>query len=269
MRKLIITVVVLAGLFVAADYGSAAFAEYQISTRMRQELKLTEDPAVRVYGFPFLWQEAVGDYRNIEVESSGLTVGQLHNVQVHANLFHVRTRLSQLAAGDSTSVRVDKVVGKVRIRATDVGRLIGINDLRIEQASEPGTPDELVEPAVTTTRRPVEPDPTVAQIKLIGTTDVIGKATKVTIYGAVSLINGHVVVSPRKLELTTDSGGVISLPEPVQRAVMAAFAVKLDPGQLPLTVAPRAISVETGTLVVEGEATDIVLSGSGVTQPTR
>lgn len=269
MRKLVITLVVLSGLFIAADYGSAAFAEYQISTRMRQELKLTEDPAVRVYGFPFLWQEASGVYHNIEVESTALTVGQLHNVEVHANLFDVRTRLSELATGASGSVRVDKVVGKVRIRATDVGRLVGMNDLRIEPAAEPGTPDELVEPVVTTTPAPVERDRAVAQIKLIATTDVLGKATRVTVFGAVSLINGQVVVSPRKLELRTASDEVISLPEPVQRAVMAAFAMKLDPGQLPLTVAPTAISVETGTLVVEGEATDIVISGNGVTQSNR
>jgi hypothetical protein len=256
VKKLIITVLVLSGLFVAADYGAAAFAEYQISTRMRAELRLIDDPAVRIYGFPFLYQEAIGDYHNIEVKSTGLTVGQLHNVEIHANLFDVRTRLSKLATGESTAVRVDKVVGKVKIRAT----------------AEPNKPDELVEPAqrpVTTTTKAAEKDRTVAQIKLVGTTDVAGTATEVRVFGTVSLINGQVVVSPRKLELKPDGMDTISLPEPVQRSVMAAFAMKLDPGQLPLTVAPTAISVESGTLVVEGEATDIVISGNGVTQPSR
>jgi hypothetical protein len=52
MRRLIIILLVLVGLAVAADFGSAALAESAVSRQMRGQLGLVDDPSVRINGSP-------------------------------------------------------------------------------------------------------------------------------------------------------------------------------------------------------------------------
>ncbi|HEX9334606.1 MAG TPA: DUF2993 domain-containing protein, partial [Pseudonocardiaceae bacterium] len=132
----IVVVVVLVGLLVGADYGLAAAAEYQVSKKMRSELNLADDPSVDIHGFPFITQAIAGDYHDITVNATGVPAkNTLRDLEVDADLHDVRVRLSDLLSGNVSQVRVDEVDGQVKVKASDIGRLLNIPDLTINPIS--------------------------------------------------------------------------------------------------------------------------------------
>ncbi|MFH8609084.1 DUF2993 domain-containing protein [Streptomyces sp. NPDC018029] len=67
VRILLIVVVVLGGLFVAADRLAVNFAENEAAEKMRTSEGLSETPDVSIKGFPFLTQVVGGELDDVEV----------------------------------------------------------------------------------------------------------------------------------------------------------------------------------------------------------
>ncbi|MEV7190668.1 DUF2993 domain-containing protein [Streptomyces sp. NPDC093510] len=67
VRILLIVVVILGGLFVAADRLAVNFAESEAADRMRTSEGLSETPDVSIKGFPFLTQVMGGELDDVEV----------------------------------------------------------------------------------------------------------------------------------------------------------------------------------------------------------
>jgi hypothetical protein len=249
VKKAAIILLVLVGLLVVVDYSAAAAAEYQVSKRLRGHLELPDDPAVRISGFPFLTQAIAGDYRNVEITADRVTVARLRNVGIEATLKHVRVPLPDLLSGSAETVHVDEVVGRARIQVAELGKLINVEDLRIEPV-----PDE----DQTTTMQ--TPDGGTGTIRLTGTADVAGRRVEVGIIGSLDLIDGQIQVTAREIEVA----GIPELPDSLRVNLLRGFSARLDPGALPFTVTPTALRVENDTLVVEGTARNIELNASGV-----
>lgn len=254
MKKAAIVLLVLIGLLVAIDFGTAAAAEYQVSKRLRGHLGLPEDPAVRINGFPFLTQAIAGDYRNVEVTADRVTVARLRNIGVEATLKHVRVPLSELLSGSPDSVHVDEVVGRARIQVTELGKMIDVEDLRIEPVAD--------DDGVTTTPPSTDGSGT-GTVKLIGTTEVNGQRTEVAIIGSLELVGGQIQVTAHDVELGGNAASDV-LPPALKQQLLRGFTARLDPGALPFTVTPTAIRLENDTLVVEGTARNIELTSAGV-----
>lgn len=261
MRKVVITLVVLVGLLVATDFGAAAAAEYQVSKQLRDELSLTADPPVRIRGIPFLTQAVAGHYGEIEVGAIGLDVGPLTDVTVEATLYDVDAPLSELMSGSLDSVHADEVDGRARIHDTDLGRAIGIDDLRLHHAS-----DEEVEEALGSGTVSESDDDARAAVRMVATTDLVGQRTEVIVIALLELSDGVVEVTPTDVRLATDEVGEVSLPKAIREPILSAFATQVDPGGLPFTVTPTAVYAEMGSLVVEGTAQDVSFrqAGTGV-----
>jgi LmeA-like phospholipid-binding len=244
VKKLAIVLVVLVGLLVAIDFGAAAAAEYQVSKRLRGHLNLPDDPAVQINGFPFLTQAFSGDYRDVDVAADRVTVARLRDIDVEATLHHVRVPFSDLVSGKANNVKVDEVVGRVRIQVTELRKLIDVPDLTVDQV---GPHD---------TNAAGDPLPKDA-IKLNGTVAVLGQQFKVTVIGTVELAGGQVQVTP----LTVKADGQ-TLPAAAEQNLLRLFTVRIDPGSLPFSVTPTAVHADNGTLVVEGTARDVVLNAA-------
>lgn len=248
MKKAAIALLVLLVLLVVADFGTAAAAEYQVSKRLRGHLELPDEPAVKINGFPFLTQAFAGDYRDVDVAADRVTVAKLRNIGVEATLRHVRVPLSELLSGSADSVHVDEVVGRARIQVSELGNVINVEDLRIEQVSEQA------QPAAQTSSSGTGP------VRLIGTTEVLGQRPEVTILGSVDLVDGFIQVTANDIEVN----GQQALPSIVRQGLLRGFTARLDPGALPFEITPTSIRVENDTLVVEGTARDLELSPAGV-----
>jgi len=249
VKKAAIVLLVLVGLLVAIDFGTAAAAEYQVSKRLRGHLALPDDPAVRINGFPFLTQAIAGDYRDVDVSADRVTVAKLRNIGVEATLHHARVPLSDLLSGSADTIKVDEVVGRARIQVSELGEVINVEDLRIEPVSD----DQQ------TTTPPPDSGGT-GPIKLVGTTEVLGQRTEVGIIGSLDLVDGQIQVTANDIEI---NGGP-ALPAFVRQGLLRGFTARLDPGALPFNIVPTAIRTENDTLVVEGIAKDVVLDANTV-----
>lgn len=272
MRKLLIAVLVLVGLGVAADYGAAAAAEYQMAKQIREELRLAADPSVRINGFPFLTQALLGHYSDIDMRAAGLSVGPLHDVAVEATLYDVDAPLSEVRSGDLSSVRADEVDGRVRIKDKDLGRAIGIEDLRIQPAS-----DEEVEqllpagsvPAAASDEQADRDERDKSQlsdreaVRLVATTDLAGERTEIIGIGLLEITGSLLRITTVDVRLARDDVGEVNLPRQIRQMLLQALSTDVEPGGLPFTVTPTRVWVETGSLVMEGTVQDVSMSQAG------
>ena len=101
MRKFLITLVALAVLLVAADFGARAYAEYRAASAIQTELGLAQSPDVSIEGFPFLWHAVQGSYPQVII-SAGNVSGQLPGTQARVTLTTVAMPLRDAAAGDTS-----------------------------------------------------------------------------------------------------------------------------------------------------------------------
>ncbi len=258
MRAAVVTLVVLAGLAVAVDFGAAAAVEHEMSEQLRSELELTADPSVRINGFPFLTQAVSGTYAEIDMQASGLAIGPLTDVGVEATLYDVTAPLPEVSAGRLGSARAAAVEGRVRIRDTDLGRAIGIEDLRLQPASDEEVDESLGSAAVSESD-----DDGRAAVRMVATTDVRGQRVEVIVIGLLELAGDVIRVTPADVRFARDGGGEESLPALLREPLLAVLTTEIDPGGLPFTVTPTAVSVATGSLLVEGTARDVSLGQAG------
>jgi hypothetical protein len=260
VRKLIIAVLVLVALAVAADFGCAAAAEYTVAQQMRQQLHLASEPSVRINGFPFLTQAVAGQYTSIDIQASGVSADPLHDLDVEATLHDVEAPLAEVISGDLHSVRAANVDGRIRIKDTDLGRAIGIEDLRIQQPSDQQI-KELFPPGTPTSG---SPRGNRAPIKMVATTDLAGQHTEVVAFGVIELTRGSVRITASDVQLGRDGAGTVGLPRPIRQTLLNALSTNIKAGDLPFAVTPTRLWVETGSIVVEGTATNVSLRQAGV-----
>ncbi|MEU0696049.1 DUF2993 domain-containing protein [Streptomyces niveus] len=73
LRILLIFVVILGGLFVAADRAAVYFAETEAASKIKSSQGLGSEPDVSIKGFPFLTQVANSKLDEIEISIGGIT----------------------------------------------------------------------------------------------------------------------------------------------------------------------------------------------------
>lgn len=280
MKKLVITLVLVLGVFVAADFGLAAVAEYQVSQKMRSEMRLRDNPSVRINGFPFLGQAVTGDFRDVELQARGVKVGPLNEIGIEANMRHARISPSDVLSGTADRLTVDELDGRIRLKASDIGRFIRVTDLTVRPAPDDALTDDeegetgsgsggdsgssggdggdtQLDPGTTVDR-------TKDIVQLNGSVNIAGEDTEVQVIAVLSLLNGQLKIQPRELEIVTGSFGEIALPDVLEQSVLQQFTTTLDPGMLPFKVIPTAVRVEPGSLVVEGTAKNVTIGRHGL-----
>lgn len=279
-RRLIITLVVVVGLLVAADFGAAAVFEYQVSKRAREQFDLTDDPAVKVQGFSFLAQAISGEYDHVSIDAKGVPVKDtLRDLEVHVDLTGVQAPLGDLVSGSLKEVKIRQVEGEVRVKASDVNRAIlenenplisSITNLTIDPVSEADAqsdPDDRTdeqEAAAERAEELEEDDDTKAGAKICASGNIGGEETDFCTYGLIQLVDGaEAKFTPSRLEVRNSVLGSGELPAQFEAGILQMLTVTLDPGELPFTVTPTAVNVDPGVLSVQGKAFDVVLNGSG------
>lgn len=278
VRRLVITLGVLLGLLVVADFGAAAIFEYQVSKRARDQFDLADDPSVMVGGFSFLAQAVSGEYSHVTIDAKGVPVQDtLRDLEVHVDLRGVQAPLGDLLSGSLKEVKVREVEGQVRVKASDVNRAIAeqenpvvraITNLTIDPVSEqdvatdPDTRSD-AEQAAAERAADLEVEDTHAGARICATADLAGEETELCAYGIISLVeDAKMTFTPNRIELRNSVLGTGELPQLLDADVKKQLTFTLDPGELPFTVTPTAVTVESGVLSVKGTASDVVLSGN-------
>ena len=262
MRRLIIGLIVLVGLFLAADYGSAALAESAVSRQMREQMGLADDPSVRINGFPFLTQALSGRYSTVDIEATRIKLGELRELGVRAQLREVSAPLPMLLGSGPKTLTVRQAEGTVRVPAADVERLLpGIEDLRIDPIDERGL-DQAVQDGAPESLTRIDAD---NAARIVGTGTVLGQKEEISVIALLELDGGQARIVPQDVRI----GGSDSppLPAPIQRTLQQAFSLRIDPGSLPLAVTPTRLRAQGGALEISGVAQDLTL-GAGTLSTT-
>ncbi|MCS0638800.1 DUF2993 domain-containing protein [Streptomyces sp. LP05-1] len=113
LRILLITAVILGGLFVAADRLALNYAEDEVAKKIRASQGLTATPDVSIKGFPFLTQVAGKELDQVDIGLDGVeaTVGErkVRITEMNATLHQVRLEnnfSSAKAANASGAARI-------------------------------------------------------------------------------------------------------------------------------------------------------------------
>lgn len=123
-RTLLITLLVLAGLLVAADRVALVVAERTAAVTLQRSQHLAERPDVSIGGFPFLTQLATGNFDHITATVHGLAVGE-NGQQLRIDSLHVTLRHVHVAR-DFSSGRSDFSTATGLITYADLSRALGI-----------------------------------------------------------------------------------------------------------------------------------------------
>ncbi|MFE7131299.1 DUF2993 domain-containing protein [Streptomyces sp. NPDC057638] len=118
LRKLLITAIVLGGLFIAADRIAVHFAESEAAERVRSSQGLRVTPKLSIEGFPFLTQVAAKRLDKVKVNISGITASagerNIGISEVKAELRDVRI------SGDFSSAVAATASGSAEIAYADL-----------------------------------------------------------------------------------------------------------------------------------------------------
>jgi hypothetical protein len=265
-KKLIVVLVVLAGLLVGADFGLAAFAEHTISQKARAQLGLADDPSVSVHGFPFTTQALSGDYSQISVSAAGVRVAKLSDVELSAELKNVTAPLSELLAGNTKAIKIGTLQGAVTIKASDIARispLDKVEDLKIE----PSTQEYVTTGKDTMTdaqrKADAQLDKPQAGIRLSGYVQIAGQKVEIFCFAMIEVKDKAINITPHRLQFGNDKATTV-VPGEVQKALLPSFGTRIDGGQLPFNVQPTAIRVNSGSVTLKGEAKDVTFSGASL-----
>ena len=212
MRRLVIALLALVGVLVVADFGAAALAESAVSRQMRTQLALADDPSVRINGFPFLTQAVAGKYGSVDVDAQRISLGQLRELGVRAQLRDVQAPLPMLLGPGEKTLLVRAAEGTVRIPANDVQRLLpGIEKLRIETLDE-GALEKAVDDGADVSIADLDPD---EAVRLVGTSNLFGQSTEVTVIATLELVENRIRIVPQDIRLAgTDTP---TIPGPVRQ----------------------------------------------------
>lgn len=275
MKRIIIVLVVLAGLLVGADFAVAAFAEHTVSQKAREQMGLDNDPNVNIHGFPFTTQALSGQYDHITVAADGVPVQDvLRDVSINAELYDVTAPLSDLRAGNVDNITIGEVEGQVTLKASDIAHvppLTKIDNLRIDPSSKSyvhhGEDEDSAEAdgnGPEAGNGADQEDESTAGVRLAGEVSIAGKELEIFAFAIIELDGTTIRITPHRLQYGDDQETTV-VPQEVQQALLPDFEADINTGHLPFTVTPKAISVAPGSITVKGQARDVTFSGAPLT----
>lgn len=131
MRRLVVTLLVLAGLLVVADRAALAAAESQLAAEVQREEKLAQRPTIDLIGFPFLTQAVGGKYDGGRLEVRNLRTEKLRVNRLVIDLRDVEVPLTDLVSGNVHAVPVGVVSGVAMVSYADLAAATGVPGLKI------------------------------------------------------------------------------------------------------------------------------------------
>ncbi|MEY9926063.1 hypothetical protein ABH926_000683 [Catenulispora sp. GP43] len=225
--RLAITLLVLAGLFVAADRITVSIAESQIAKRIQQSQNLQSKPSVNIANFPFLTQLIGMKLDKVSVDARGVVHNNVRVTDLHVDLNGVAP------SNGFKEADVDHLSGTALFSWTDMESAAAAQGLDVTLAEGPDN-----------------------TVRVTGNIPGLGK---VTLQSRLSLSSGN------RLQLTAnkiESSSLGGLAGEVPRQLDFPINVGTLPMQLTLQMANMQTSADG--LRVYAEADHVRVTGSGV-----
>lgn len=268
MRKLIIGLLILAGLAVVIDFSVAAYSEYRVSRALRQGADLPADPAVAIRGVSFLTQAVGGRYDDVWIKASGNLPHTPGEYEFEANLTGVRIPLHDLVDGSLRSVPAEEVASSLRIGPTELGRLFTIPDLQVRGPQQDKSDGTGGSGGSGMTSTGDEPLCLLGSLPELPTTQY--GSSKVFVQADLSLDGDQVKVVATGFCGAAGNEKTVpetAIPEAIRPAVLARFTRTIDIKELPFGVHPTKVRADGGWIVAEGKGVNVTIDLDRLQQP--
>lgn len=222
MRKLLIAVVVLIGLFVAADRITLVVAEHQVSSKLATTYNLSQRPGVSIHGFPFLTEVASGQYQQVDVSVGSLMSNNVPVQNLDAQFTSVHAPLRQVLGSGSGTITAGQATGTATVPYSAVNEHL---------------------PAGVT----VSADG--SDLKMSGTTSYLGHQVPFSATASVGVAGDRVTISPH--DLTIDGQGRIPA------SVVGPLTVALPVSGLPMHLSLNSVQPTPSGLRVSVAAQNV------------
>jgi hypothetical protein len=124
VRKLLIVLLVLAGVLLVADFAARGYAEGQAGQVLERSLRLSKQPSVSLGGFPFLVHAATGRFPSVSLQASDVVAEGVKLRKVQITLHDVEFSLSGLVSGAASRVSVAGGDGSAALTADAVNAIL-------------------------------------------------------------------------------------------------------------------------------------------------
>ncbi|SDG47969.1 Protein of unknown function [Sinosporangium album] len=227
MRKLIVSLILLAVVLAVVDRVAVSGAQSEIARQVAAAYDLGSEPEVTIQGIPFLTQAVSGRYEEITLKTGPMTQRGVRLSGVEATLYGVKAPLLALIQNiGGNEIRAERVVGSVIV------------------------PHETLK-----SRAPegIELKSEGDRLSATGDVTVAGVRVPVKAFMKFDVVKGGVRLTPENVTL---AGGV-PVPENLTRSLTYTVPVR----NLPLGLKLTDVRAADGGLRVSGEAEDVPLRG--------
>lgn len=229
MRKLLIVVIILAGLLVAADRIGVVVADHEVADHIQTAYHLPSKPSVSVRGFPFLTQVVSRHYDEIDVSTGQLTTQGVTVNNLVAKLTGVRAPMSDLMGHGSATISAARVSGTATVPFASVRRRLPAG-VRLSQDGN--------------------------ALRLSGKVSYLGLSLPVTADALLSPSGSGIAVTPTRIQVAHDGGALSSL-------ISGQFHFVVPITGLPLHLSIKSVHVVPGGVRVGATASNVSFSTSG------
>lgn len=227
MRKLLIVVIILAGLLVAADRIGVVVADHEIAGRVQSAYHLPSKPSVSVRGFPFLTQVVSGNYAEIDVSVGQLTTQGVTVSHLAAQLTGVHAPARDLLGHGSSGITAARAAGTATVPFSSVRRRLPAG-VRLSRDG--------------------------SALRLAGTVSYLGLSEPVTADASLSPSGSGIAVVPTRITVANGGSALSSL-------ISGRFRFVVPVTGLPLHLVIDSVSVVPGGVRVGAAATNVALTG--------
>src|SRR5207244_346383 len=124
MRRLVISLIVLAAVLVAADYGLRLYSQSVVGDELQTSLKLSEKPSVSFGGWPFITHVISGDLPSASVTAKQASAEGVRVERVSIHLSDLTFSASRLISRGGGEIRAKSGHGTAVMTAADVDRAL-------------------------------------------------------------------------------------------------------------------------------------------------
>jgi hypothetical protein len=229
MRKLLIVVIILAGLLLAADRIGVVVADHEIAGKVQTAYDLPAKPSVSVHGFPFLTQVVSGNYSDISVSVGQLTTSGVTVDNLVAQLTGVHAPIRDLTGNHSADITAARVSGTATVPFSSVRRRLPA-EVKLSQDG--------------------------SGVRLTGTVRYLGLSLPVTADATLSPSGSGIAVTPTKITVAHSSGALSSL-------ISGQFRFVVPVTGLPLHLVVKSVKLVSGGVRVSAAATNVAFTTAG------
>jgi len=249
-----ITVIVIVGGAVGADFGTSIYAEYRLSSNVRKAANLGSDPFIAILAFPFIPQAIRHHYNQLEIKANAVDHAVVGKATLEATMHSIDLTYSSWLIRPDAKLPVGKLESRIIINSMYLGRFLGISDLMVE-APRRDTNDATggtTESGISSSHGLV----------FTGTPKSANFDHPVSVLVDLSIAPDDattLVFTPTAVATGADTANQ-PVPDDKRDAVLHAFSARLPDQKLPFAVAPTTVGARGSDVIIEGITTGVTIN---------